>query len=314
MYSRSRLRKRSSQTWNSLLDFLSQKKVMGTLTFLPVLLLVIFVYLLPIVWVVAGSLHAISAFSPEWEWIGIANYTELLTSPSFHDALWLSTFFAAVSVGIQLITGVGLALLVNRSFKYKYFVRTIVMLPYLVPTVVVGFVTLWMANSQYGVINQLLARAGLIENYIPWFGNADLALIAVIVTGSWKFTIFVTIMVLARLQSIPDDYYEAAETCGASMYNKFVDITLPNIKSVLFIVLLLRGIFMFNKFDIIWVTTRGGPSELTTTAPVYAYKRGFMAGELGQAAAVSVILFFILAITATVYFVVFSPSKEVSVK
>lgn len=295
-------------------EFLSRTKVMGSLTFLPVLLLLAFVYAIPIGWVVFGSFHSISAFSPDWEWVALENYTALFADSAFRQSLWRSVVFAVGSVVLQLVAGIALALLVNRSFKFKYLARTIVMLPYMVPTVVVGIVALWMGNSQYGIVNQLAARLGLIQSYITWFGSTDLTMLVVIVTGSWKFTIFVTIMVLARLQSIPDDYYEAAAMCGATAWDKFRDITLPNLKSVVFIVLLLRGVWMFNKFDLIWVTTRGGPQDLTTTAPVFAYEQGFVGGDLGVAAAVSVILFVILAVVATIYFAVLNPSEGVAVE
>lgn len=298
----------------TVLETLSRERVMGAITFLPVLLVLTFVYLIPIVWVVVSSFQSISAFSPEAEWVGLANYAELFSSSNFHHSLWRSIVYATGSIGIQLIAGIGLALLVNRPFKFNHLTRSIVMLPYLVPTVVVGVIGLWMGNSQYGIINQVGVRLGLLDKYITWFGNDELTMAVVIITGSWKFTIFVTIMVLARLQGIPDDYYEAATMCGANAYDKFRDVTLPNLKSVIFIVLLLRGIWMFNKFDLIWITTRGGPGDTTTTAAIYAYKQGMSVGNLGTAAAVSVILFLILGVVATIYFIVLNPSEEVAVE
>lgn len=294
--------------------FLSDNRVLGGLTLGPVLALFTFINLLPVGWAVTAGFFEISAFSPVWEWNGFENHVTVLTDPEFWIVLWRSVIFAGGSVAVQLPIGIGLALLVNRSFRGDTLVRALVMLPYLVPTVIIGFVSLWMANSQYGIINQLLLAMGLIDEFVPWYGNIDVAMIAVILTNSWKFTIFVTIMVLARLQGIPDDIYEAAEVMGATTYQKFRDITLPNLKGVIFIVLLLRGVLMFNKFDIIWVLTSGGPQRSTTTAPIFMYKTAFQEAQLGKAAAISTLLFVMLAAAAIVYFVVLEPAREVRVE
>ncbi|MDX1744901.1 MAG: sugar ABC transporter permease, partial [Halobacteriales archaeon] len=177
-----------------------------------------------------------------------------------------------------------------------------------------GFITLWMTNSQWGIINQLVVWTGLVDQFPDWFSSKRLAMASVIVTTSWKYSTFVTIMVLARLQGIPDGYYEAAKMSGANAVQAFRDITLPNLKNVLFIVVLLRFVWMFNKFDIIWVLTRGGPETATTTAVIYAYKEAFQFGALGNGAAVSTLLFIMLGGAAIVYFVVFNPSEEVRVE
>jgi multiple sugar transport system permease protein len=124
----------------------------------------------------------------------------------------------------------------------------------------------------------------------------------------------VIILVLAKLQSIPDTFYEAAKASGASTYQAFRDITLPNLKSVIFIVLLLRAVWTFNKFDIVWLLTGGGPGTATTIAPVYAYELGFQRGSLGRAAAASVVLFGILSVVAIIYFLLLAPEEEVELR
>jgi multiple sugar transport system permease protein len=305
---------RIAEFQNSLYEFLSNKWVLVIITIVPAALLFTFVNLLPIVWAVIGGFFEISAFSPVWTWNGIENYVTTLQSPQFWASLRRSVVFAGGSVIIQLIFGTAIALVINRDFKFASLFRAIAMLPYLIPTAVLGFVALWMANSQFGIINQILVRLGLIESSIAWYGNPELAMLAVIITSSWKFSIFITIMVLARLQSIPDGYYEAATVAGATWYQKFRDITLPNLKGVLFIVILLRGVWMFNKFDIIYVLTQGGPVNKTTTSAIYAYRTAFVSLELGRAAAVSTLLFIFLGVSALIYFYTFDPSKEVRVE
>ena len=298
----------------SLYEILSKRYVLIALTIVPAMLLFLFVNVIPIGWAIAGSLYEIPAFSPVWTWTGMGNYELILNNPDFWASLRRSLVFAGGSVAVQLVLGVAVALLLNRSFRGSTLVRAIMMLPYLIPTAVLGFIALWMGNSQFGIINQILVDLGLITQKFPWFGNSDTAMIAAILTSSWKFTMFVTIMVLARLQSIPDGLYEAAEVMGATSFERFRDITLPNLKGVIFIVVLLRGVWMFNKFDIIYVLTGGGPRGVTTTAPIHAYKVAFNQLTLGRAAAISTLLFVMLIGAALLYFKVLEPEQEVRVE
>lgn len=295
-------------------QFLSKEKVLGALTIGPAIILYIIVSLVPIGWAFAASFHEVGAFSPTWEFVGLDNYFAVIDDPKFIKSNFTGAVFAGGSVLVQVIFGVGFALVLNKEFKYNRIVRAIGLTPYLIPTVIVGFLALWMSNQQWGVINRLLLDAGMIEHGIAWFSRPDTVMPALVLTNSWKFSIFVTIMVLARLQGIPEGFYEAASMAGATPFQKFRDITLPNIKNILFIVVLLRGVWMFNKFDIIWSLTRGGPAGATTTVPVYAYNQAFQSYSLGRASAVSVLLFLLLVVAAILYFRVFKPSEEVRVE
>lgn len=297
-----------------LFETLSDRRIMMGLTVIPAFGLFLIINVLPIGWAIAASFHDVNPYSPEWTFIGVEHYVDTLTDPNFWEVLLNSVVFAGGSVIVHLVVGIGFALLINREFRFAWLVRNVALVPYLIPTAVLGFMGLWMANSQWGIINQALHQLGLIDGYIAWYGNTDLAMAAVILTSSWKLTIFVTIMVLARLQSIPDDHYEAATMAGASAYQRFRDVTLPNLKGVIFIVVLLRGVWTFNKFDIIWVLTKGGPVGKTTTAPIYAYEVAFGRLNLGQASAVSTLLFVLLVAVALAYFHVLEPSQEVRVE
>ena len=297
-----------------LYTILSNRKALISLTILPVLFLLTFILFIPILWAVAGSFHEIPAFVPEWTYVGTSNYVDVLTGDRFWWSLAKSTVFAVASVILQLVVGVAVALLIAREFKYNKLVRAICLLPYLVPTAMLGFVMTFVFNGQYGVLNHIAMELGLVAERVRWFGNQDTAMAMLITSTAWKYSIFVTIMVLARIQSIPDGYYEAARVAGASWWQTFRDITLPNLKGVIFIVVLLRGIWMFNKFDIIWVMTRGGPAGATETAPIYAYRVGFRELSLGHAAAISVLLFVILIVGALIYFYVLEPEEEVRVE
>lgn len=296
---------------DELYEFLSQKQVMAALTILPALVMFTFVNLIPIAGIIGASLFDINAFSNEWTWTWVSNFESILANDAFISSLGKSVIYAGGSVSLQFVFGTTLALLLNRSFRFKNLARTFAILPYLVPNAVIGFLALWMLNSQWGIVNQLGVQAGLFDQYVAFFGQQQLAMVSAIITSSWKDSIFVTVMVLARLQAIPASYYEAAKMSGATAYQRFRDITLPNLKGVFFIVLLLRAVWMFNTFDYIWVLTQGGPRGATTTAPVYAYQIAFGTSKLGVAAAVSTILFILLMISAVVYFRVLEPSEEV---
>lgn len=299
---------------DGLYERLSRRRVLAALTILPALFLFLFLNMVPILWAIAAGFFKINALNPVWEWVGVANYELILGDDAFWGAAWRGAVFTGGAIVIQLTLGVALALLIDRDFKYKYAARTIVMFPYLVPTAVLGFIAIWMNNGTFGITNQILVSLGVISEFIAWYGTTDIVMAAVITTFSWKFTIFVTIMVLAKLQSIPDSFYEAAEVSGATSWDKFRDITLPHLKGVIFIVLLLRGVWTLNKFDIIWVLTRGGPGDSTTTPPVYVFEMAFQSNNLGLAASVSVLLFVVVGIVAILYFRILNPEEEVRVE
>lgn len=299
---------------NDTYELLSQRRVLIAIMVLPVTLLLGFILFLPILWAITAGFFNIHALNPEWKFVGVENYISILSDPEFWMTLSRSVVFAISSVALQLVVGTGIALLINKKFRFISLIRGVVLLPYLIPTIVVAYMGLWIGNSQWGLINIALLEYGFIQNPISFFGDERLAMASVIVVNSWKFSIFVSIMVLARLQGIPDGYYEAARMSGANAYQQFRDITLPNLKSIILIVLLLRGIWMFNKFDVIWILTRGGPGDATTTAPIYAYQAAFSSLSLGRAAAVSTFLFGLLVVVAMIYFVVFNPAEEVRVQ
>lgn len=285
-------------------------RLLGYLTILPVVGLFSFGVLLPLLWGITASLHSVPAFGG-WTFVGFENYIELIQSSAFHHSLWISTQYAVVTTGIELILGIGIALLLNQKVKGISLVRTIVIAPYLLPTVVVAL-TFQFMGTNFGVVNDILLRLGVISEGIAFFSNEPWALIGLVIASVWRFTLFVVVMTLARLQSIPDGYYEAAKMSGANSWQMFKDITLPQLKGIIFIVLLLRGVWMFNKFDIIWILTRGGPGDATRVYSVMAYEMAFSQFQLGKASAISVIGFLLLVGVALVYFKVLQPTKEVT--
>jgi len=245
--------------------------------------------------------------------VGIENYTSLLTGPDFWEFLWTSVVYAVGSTGASLVVGLGLALAVNRKIRGRIALRTMMIFPYLLPTLIVVFLWTFLLDQNVGIVNQTLIEYGIINEPIAFFSTLTWAMPALIITSVWKYGSFAFFILLARLQAINDDLYERARVEGATSWQMFRDITLPNLRSAILIILLVRGIWMFNKFDIIWLSTRGGPVESTTTLPIYVYQLMFNSASFGSATALAGIMFGLLAVVASIYFYVFQPSKEVNV-
>lgn len=279
----------------------------------PALVLLIVIAYVPIVYAVALSFYFRSAFDPVAVWAGLENFLWLLSDSGFWGALWRSSVFTIGTVGLQLAFGLFFGLLLNEAIRGRSVLRSLVILPYLMPTIVIALVFRWMLNPEYGIVNQILLELGLISLPINFFGGYDTAMFAVIVTATWQYGSFAALLILARLQSINPKLYEAARTSGAGTWRCFVDVTLPNLRTTLLLIALLRGIWMFNKFDLIWILTAGGPLDATETLPIYAYRLAFQDFDFGRAAAACTAMFLILLIGAAIYFRGFNPTREVEV-
>jgi multiple sugar transport system permease protein len=195
-----------------------------------------------------------------------------------------------------------MALLLHGSLVGRSLARGIVLFPYLLPTAVAVLVWRWLFNDLYGYVNYVLLSAGLVDRPLAWLSRMPDAMVSVILVGAWKFFPFVVIAVLARLQSIPDALYEAARIDGASRFAQFRDITLPQIAGVLSIVVLLRAIWDFKEFDLIYLMTGGGPAGGTETMPILVYRQAFQLLNFGRGAAVSVAMLLFMLLFFLVYF------------
>ena len=237
--------------------------------------------------------------------VGFDNYVWLFGNGDFWHSLWVSVSYAVAVVGLQLALGTFVALLLHQSFRGRNLVRGLVLFPYMMPVVSVILVWLLLYNALFGVINYLLMSVGLIERIdsIAWLARPDSAFWGVVLVGLWKYFPFVVVIVLARLQIIPQDLYEAARIDGAGAVSRFFDITLPQLRDVLLVVALLRTIFMFNNFEVVYLLTGGGPLQATLTLPILVYETA-MEGEraCGRGSTIAVVMFFILIATMSVYF------------
>lgn len=292
--------------------FLRQYDLEGMLLIAPVITVFVLVTVIPVGYGIWLSFHT-GRGAADLAWAGASNYQGLVQSGPFFDSIWVGLYYAVYSVAIQVVLGVLIALALNSFTRFSSIVRAIIFVPYMIPTVAIAVVFKMMLNTDIGIINWLLIRIGLIEQGINFLG-LDWAMHTVVWASAWKWSIFVVILVLARLQSIDQNLYEMAKTNGASTFRQFVDVTYPNIKSVLFLVILLRSIWMFNKFDMIWLLTQGGPLGDTTTMVILAYRRGFGEFNFGTASAITTIMFLMLFVFGIYYFRTFRPEDEVEVR
>jgi multiple sugar transport system permease protein len=242
--------------------------------------------------------------------VGLKNYEELFRSPKFWSSMLRTFIWTAGTVSMMTILGVAGALLLNRKFRGRAFARTAVLLPFFVPSITACLVFRWMYNDINGLFNYLLLSCRIVRTPVLWLASESIAMLAVILVAVWRWAPFTVINVLARLETIAPELYDAAKVDGAGKVRCFFYITLPQIRTVLLIVIILRSIFMFNKFDIIWVLTEGGPVNATEILPVLAYKVGFLGMRLGEAASITSTLLAILIVLVSIYFWAFRPTRE----
>jgi multiple sugar transport system permease protein len=283
---------------------------LGILLLLPAMLLLAGLTLYPVLYGVWLSLHHKHSFFPQQSWAGLENYWFLLDDPEFSESVWRGVVYSVSTITLQIIIGVGAALALNQHFPGRSLVRGIVLFPYVIPTVVAVILWKWLLNNQFGLINYGMVMLGLTDEPINWMGRTYI-MTSLVMISVWQFFPFVVLAVLARLQTIPTELYEAARVDGAGALSRFFHVTLPQLASVLFIVVLLRTIWMFTKFDTVWLMTQGGGAEkYIRTLPVYAYLRAFHYYEAGTGAAASVVMFLLLVVFAAVYFVMFRREEQ----
>lgn len=232
--------------------------------------------------------------------IGFKNYLAIFADPLFWRALWKTLVWVTLGVGFQFVFGFVLALLLNRKFVGRGIVRSLSLIPWVTPGVLIGLMWRWIFDGNYGVLNDLLLKIGLIHDKIPFLAQESTAFPAVILTIIWQGIPFFALMLLAGLQGIPDELYDAASVDGASGIQKFFLVTIPSLKSVIFVTTLLRIIWVANSVDVIFNLTEGGPAYSTQTLSVYIFNKGNSL-NLGYAATMSIMLTLALASVAVLY-------------
>jgi multiple sugar transport system permease protein len=224
------------------------------------------------------------------KFVGVENYADLATDPVARGSLLITLGFVAASAALEVLVGLGMALLLNESFRARGLVRAAVLVPWAIPTVVSSQMWRYIFNDRYGLFNFLLF-GGATERYLAPLAEAWSARAAIVFADVWKTSSFAALIILAGLQGIPEDLYDAAAVDGATAWQKFRRVTLPLLKPALLLALLFRTIDAFKVFDLVFVMTQGGPADATNVLQFYGYKKIFAEGMIGYGSAISVGVF-----------------------
>ncbi|ABX31210.1 binding-protein-dependent transport systems inner membrane component [Petrotoga mobilis SJ95] len=269
---------------------------------LPTLLLISFIILYPTISGVMLSFKNYSLYNfQNIEWIGFENFKAIFSDPFYIDTIWNTLEWVLFSVLFQLILGFILALLMKEPFKGRGIYAGLVFYPWAISGFAIGLIWSWLLNGQFGVINDILIKIGIIEENISFLSDPSLAMFSVILVNVWYGIPFFAIMILAALQSVPDSLYDAAEIDGAGYFTKLFNITIPYIKPTLINTILLRTIWVMNFPDIIYGMTRGGPGGSTEILAVKMINTVFYESDYSKAAAHGVVIILILFIYTMMY-------------
>ncbi|WP_292442416.1 carbohydrate ABC transporter permease [Mesorhizobium sp.] len=257
----------------------------------PAMLVLLTLTIFPSIYMIIAAATRISP-NPDlpWQFAGADNFLRLLTDEQFHVGLWNTLVFTVFAVGTEFLFGLGLALLLDRYIRRLNFLKTILMLPMMLPPVAVAITWKLIYEPQFGVLNEIMFRLGLPLQ--AWAGDVRLAMFSVIVADVWQWTPFMFLLMLAGLASLPDEPYEAAAIDGASAWRQFWDLTLPFLKPVIAIALLLRIMDALRLFDLVFILTGGGPADRTKTLSLYIYQVAYRFADPSYAAAISLFVLF----------------------
>lgn len=268
---------------------------------LPGLVCLVTVVAYPVVWNLIAAFTNASLVYEGWKFIGFENFTYILRDSAFASATWRTIVWTVTSVVLQIIVGLVAAICLEKVTVGRPLLRMALIVPWAFPAIIMSFGWRFILDPTYGVGNFILMSAGLIATPFAWFGETSTAMASLVVMNVWFGFPFMMVTILAGLQTIPKELYEAARVDGASAWHEFRYVTLPGLKSILATVATLRTIWIFNNFEFPYLTTGGGPIDATTTLPIYAFKIGWNEYDLGRMAAVSVLMLFILALTTAFY-------------
>lgn len=268
----------------------------------PAALVILLIVVVPLGRALWMSLFDIQLTRPGVEpFVGLGNYIDQLTSGEFWGSTGRALWFTVVSTALELALGLGLALLMDQPLRMRWLLRSIVILPWALPTIVNALMWRWIDNAEYGALNAVLTQTGVLHRYQPWLSDSDLAMWMVIGADVWKITPLVAILLLAGLQTIDREVVEVARVDGAGPLALFRHIILPLLTPVILIVLVLRTMEAFKVFDIIWIMTHGGPANSTQTIAIYAYQTAYQGFDFGRGAALGYLIALVIMVLAAVY-------------
>jgi multiple sugar transport system permease protein len=268
----------------------------------PALLVLALTILYPMVSNLAMSMQRVQLLKGSGgEFIGVGNYAKLAGSQTFRSSLLCSLEFVGLSLPLVLVLGLALALLLNELRKGRPLLMACLLIPWAISPVVTGYMWRWLFHDSFGLVNHLLVSVGLVREGIPWLARPGPAMAAVVTANVWRFMPYTTIMLLAGLQGIPKNLYEAAHVDGAGVARRFWHITLPQLRHVLAVVFLFATIWMVNEFPLIFIMTEGGPAKATQVLPITIYQIAFEHLRLGRGAAASMVLLAFLLLASILF-------------
>ncbi len=296
---RDRLIKRSLpwRARNSVLSAIDRRPARFFLA--PALIGMVLIDGVPLVYGLAISLFNQSLSNPTTSFVGLHNYAVQLSNPSTWHSIGLSLIFTGFSVAFAYLIGIISALLLNAPMGGRGVIRATLIIPWAIPAFVAALIWQWMYNDQFGIIDSVLTTLGV--HHPPVWLSAQYAMVSLIIVMVWKSFPFQMLLLLAGLQAIPDELYEAANIDGASSWQRFRLITVPLLQPISFIAILMAAINAFQFFPIPWILTAGGPADATNVIPISSYNTAFQAGQISQGATIATIMFIIILVGASVY-------------
>jgi ABC-type sugar transport system permease subunit len=277
---------------------------------IPLVVLILLIFAYPFIRSLIFSLYDIPFGVSTAKYIGLKNFVSIARNPAFWQSMGKSFYWTFGNLFLQLTIPMGIAVLLNKKVRGINLARSLIMLPWVVPAVTIAVCMRWMLLPKIGIINNILVFLGLLRKQIHFLGNRGTAMPVLILLNSWKFLPFGTLMILAALQTISESTYEAAEVDGATEFQKFRYISLPLVSSMIWFVGFLAFTWNFNAFDLIWLTTQGGPGVATQTLQVLIYRTAFRTFRLGEASAISVAIAALLIGIGFLYFKYLTPKES----
>lgn len=283
------------------LFFYHDSKTLPQILMLPCMVIVAIVFVYPICYSFLMSFHQVDISNQEWQFVGMKNYLQLFQDQYFLKSMTVTGKFTILSVCFEMVMGTLMAVLLNKNFRGRGFVRGIMIIPWALPTVVNAIMWKWIFNANYGAFNALLSQLNLIDTYKAWLAQPNSAFYCLLFANIWKETPYVVLLVLAGLQSIPSELYEAASADGCGAVRSFFKITLPMLKHILLILVITKTIWTIQTYDVVSIMTAGGPASSTQLISYYVQKMSFKFFDFGMGAAMSYIIMLVTFVLSVTY-------------
>lgn len=281
-----------------------RRQFVGLAFITPTLVIIALILIYPVLQAVVMSFQDGGFGGGDRTFVGFDHYAALFATDRFWNSLLVTFVFTAISVPLELILGVALAVLMNESFRGKGLARLAVLFPWALPTALNALMWRWMYNADYGLFNDLALRSGMIGEPINWLSGQTIAMVSMVIVSVWKTSSFMALILLAGLQSIPKDLFEAGRMDGMSRWQEFHQITLPLLKGAILVALIIRSMDALRTFELPFNLTDGGPGSATETLSLYAYKVIFEFVEFNAGAAIVIVQFLVIFALSLVYILV----------